>query len=254
MVKPSFFKVVDKNPIVAHYSNFIKFFSCYKNDRFYFFKKICNGYIRLWQYLFQGQLVNIFQKSKSFFPFIKNDRFLLFSKKKICNGTNQTHQKTPKTIHLVCAISLQRYKNCHNQYVVESISINSFQWINTYHVSSFINDPFCFFFIFSKKSVMTDLKNFCPTLVCGTSYNVSMFLHSYTHILNHFRLRKCCAWYIIFNGIKMDVINQPMLSSSSSSLSSTPTYDLTDFFYKRKFCARFIISIGQSDQTLCNWD
>ena len=126
------------------------------------------------------------------------------------------------------------------------------------HVSRFIlykwSVLFLFYF-FKKKSVMTDLKNFCPTLVCGTSYNVSMFLHSYTHILNHFRLRKCCAWYIIFNGIKMDVINQPMLSSSSSSsLSSTPTYDLTDFFYKRKFCARFIISIGQSDQTLCNWD
>ena len=80
------------------------------------------------------------------------------------------------------------------------------------HVSRFIlykwSVLFLFYF-FKKKSVMTDLKNFCPTLVCGTSYNVSMFLHSYTHILNHFRLRKCCAWYIIFNGIKMDVINQP---------------------------------------------
>ena len=82
------------------------------------------------------------------------------------------------------------------------------------HVSRFIlykwSVLFLFYF-FQKKSVMTESRRIKITyfFVCGTSYNVSMFLHSYTHILNHFRLRKCCARYIIFNGIKMDVINQP---------------------------------------------
>ena len=82
MVKPSFFKMVDKNPIVAHYSNFIKFFPVIKTIVFIFSKKSVMA-IFVFGNTYSRITCEYLPKEQKFFPFRKTTVFYYFQKKNL---------------------------------------------------------------------------------------------------------------------------------------------------------------------------